>query len=119
MVTGIRGCCRLDLRYDSTILDSMSSEPTQEEVGLLATPSGSEHLRPADLLVAVCDGTHERLTASPPAQPLTRPTTAVGRGWLHWAIADPVSAGTDEAFETAYADIDRRVTRLAHALAPV
>jgi len=32
---------------------------------------------------------------------------------LHWSIPDPVRADTDAAFETAYADITRRVERLA------
>jgi protein-tyrosine-phosphatase/DNA-binding transcriptional ArsR family regulator len=73
-------------------------------------------LRPGDLLVAVCDNAHEELTAAPPTQTLTRPAGAIGRGWLHWAIPDPVAADTDDAFETAYADIDHRITRLVHAL---
>ena len=32
---------------------------------------------------------------------------------LHWSIPDPVRVDTDEAFEAAYADITRRVERLA------
>ncbi|MBL8929382.1 MAG: helix-turn-helix domain-containing protein [Kineosporiaceae bacterium] len=69
-----------------------------------------------DVLVAVCDNAHEELSALTIDRPLTRPAGAVGRGWLHWAIPDPAAADTDEAFETAYADIDHRVARLAHAL---
>lgn len=74
-------------------------------------------LRPGDLVVAVCDNAHEELTATPPDLTLTTPTGAVGRGWLHWAIPDPVAEGSDAAFETAYADISHRVARLARALA--
>jgi protein-tyrosine-phosphatase/DNA-binding transcriptional ArsR family regulator len=73
-------------------------------------------LQSGDLLVAVCDTAHEELTAAPPTQPLTRPAGAIGRGWLHWAIPDPVAVDTDDAFETAYADITHRITRLASAL---
>jgi protein-tyrosine-phosphatase len=56
-------------------------------------------LRPDDLVVAVCDNVHEELDP--------------GRSRLHWSIPDPVRVGTDDAFETAYADITRRVERLA------
>jgi len=83
-----------------------------------ATRDVEDTLVPGDLLVAVCDNAHEELSAAPPAQPLTRPAGAVGRGWLHWAVPDPVRTDTDEAFETALADISHRVTRLAHALNP-
>jgi len=56
-------------------------------------------LRDGDLVVAVCDNVHEELDA--------------GRDRLHWSIPDPARVDTDEAFETAYADITRRVERLA------
>ena len=56
-------------------------------------------VRDGDLVVAVCDNVHEELDP--------------GRGRLHWSIPDPVRVDTDEAFETAYADITRRVERLA------
>lgn len=56
-------------------------------------------LRDGDLVVAVCDNAHEELDP-------TRPR-------LHWAIPDPVRVDTDEAFESAYDDITRRVERLA------
>ena len=52
-----------------------------------------------DLLVVVCDNAHEELD---PDQPR-----------LHWSVADPVRVNTDAAFELAYADLDRRVHRLA------
>jgi protein-tyrosine-phosphatase/DNA-binding transcriptional ArsR family regulator len=61
------------------------------------------------LVVAVCDNAHEELTRTG--------FHATGRrGWLHWHIPDPVRAGTDDAFETAYAQISERVDRLAAAL---
>ena len=63
-------------------------------------PVGIEQVvRNGDLVVAVCDNVHEELE---PAQ-----------NRLHWSIPDPVRADTDAAFETAYADITRRVERLA------
>ena len=63
-------------------------------------PVGIEQvLQDGDLVVAVCDNVHEELDP--------------GRDRLHWSIPDPVRADTDEAFETAYADITRRVERLA------
>ena len=59
-------------------------------------PVGIEQvLRDGDLVVAVCDNVHEEL--------------GPGRDRLHWSIPDPVRVDTDEAFETAYADITRRV----------
>ena len=60
-------------------------------------------VRDGDLVVAVCDNVHEELDA--------------GRDRLHWSIPDPVRVDTDEAFETTYADITRRVERLAEAVA--
>ena len=63
-------------------------------------PVGMEQVvRDGDLVVAVCDNVHEELDP--------------GRDRLHWSIPDPVRVDTDEAFETAYADITRRVERLA------
>ena len=56
-------------------------------------------VRDGDLVVAVCDNVHEELDPR--------------RGRLHWSIPDPVRVDTDEAFETAFADITRRVERLA------
>jgi protein-tyrosine-phosphatase len=59
--------------------------------------------RAGDLLVAVCDNVHEAL--------------APGRDRLHWSIPDPVRVDTDEAFESAYVDITRRVEHLAAVVA--
>jgi hypothetical protein len=47
----------------------------------------------------VCDHVHETLPADPAR--------------LHWSIPDPVPVDTDEAVETAYADLADRITRLA------
>ncbi|GAA2436877.1 hypothetical protein GCM10010191_59650 [Actinomadura vinacea] len=58
-------------------------------------------LQPGDLVVAVCDNAYEDL----------RKTSA-----LHWSVPDPVRAGTDEAFQAAFADIAARVDRLAPAI---
>jgi protein-tyrosine-phosphatase/DNA-binding transcriptional ArsR family regulator len=55
-----------------------------------------------DLVVAVCDHIHETL---PPE--LQR---------LHWSVPDPVKVDTDEAFESAYADLSGRIDRLAPSL---
>lgn len=52
-----------------------------------------------ELVVAVCDNAHEELDAALPR--------------LHWSVPDPIRRGTDEAFEDAYAEIDRRVRTLA------
>jgi protein-tyrosine-phosphatase len=52
-----------------------------------------------DLVVVVCDNAHEELDPTLPR--------------LHWSVPDPVRVGTDAAFDDAYADIDRRVHRLA------
>ena len=66
-------------------------------------PAGIDQvLRAGDLVVAVCDNAQEELGPDP--------------GRLHWSIPDPVRVDTDEAFETAYADITRRVQRLAATL---
>jgi protein-tyrosine-phosphatase len=59
-------------------------------------------LRDNDIIVAVCDNAHEELGA----------TTH-----LHWSIPDPVPVGTDEVFDSAYAELERRVGGLATLLA--
>ena len=56
-------------------------------------------LSEGDLVVAVCDAVHEELNRD--------------RERLHWSIPDPARIDTDEAFETALADITHRVERLA------
>jgi ArsR family transcriptional regulator, arsenate/arsenite/antimonite-responsive transcriptional repressor / arsenate reductase (thioredoxin) len=71
-------------------------------LGRAKTASVADVVQPGDLIVAVCDNAHEELTAGPPS--------------LHWAVPDPAPADTDRAFETAYAQITRRVDRLADAV---
>jgi protein-tyrosine-phosphatase/DNA-binding transcriptional ArsR family regulator len=71
------------------------------------------------LLVAVCDNAHEELTRT--GLPITGGVdtelpASGGRRWLHWHVPDPVRASTDDAFETAYAQITERVGRLAAVL---
>lgn len=87
-------------------------------LGRARTHRVDDTVRPGDLIVAVCDNAHEELVATPPAAagaaPGDRP--GLGRGWLHWAVPDPVRAGTDEAFETACTDLTHRVDRLAASL---
>ncbi|MFZ0157764.1 MAG: MarR family transcriptional regulator [Kineosporiaceae bacterium] len=80
----------------------------------------ADTLKEGDLIVAVCDNAHEALTSSSP-QPQATGSGAASvdrRGWLHWSVPDPVRAGTDEAFETAYTDLTHRIRRLAAALIP-
>ena len=62
-----------------------------------------EVLRRGDLVVTVCDSAHE-----------TYPSE--GRPALHWSVPDPAAVDTDRAFESAFADLQRRVDRLAPAL---
>lgn len=56
-----------------------------------------------DFIVTVCDTAHEELAA--PSD-------------LHWSIPDPVRLGTDEAFDAAYAELERRIVDLAPRLTP-
>lgn len=65
-----------------------------------------------DLVVCVCDNAHEELVNNP------GPTGAPVSVSLHWAVPDPARVDTDEAFETAYAQIAGRVERLARVLDP-
>lgn len=61
----------------------------------------SEVLRPGDFLVTVCDVAHEELP---------------GEVRAHWSIPDPVRRDTPDAFETAYAELARRIDDLAPRL---
>ncbi|TDD27973.1 ArsR family transcriptional regulator [Actinomadura sp. KC06] len=54
-----------------------------------------------DLVVAVCDNAYEELDPRPR---------------LHWSVPDPIGAGTDTAFETAFTEIASRVDRLTTAV---
>jgi ArsR family transcriptional regulator, arsenate/arsenite/antimonite-responsive transcriptional repressor / arsenate reductase (thioredoxin) len=51
----------------------------------------------------VCDAAHEHLPA-------------LARQRLHWSVPDPARAGSDAAFEAAYADIADRIDHLAPVL---
>ena len=64
-------------------------------------PQGYESLRSSfDLVVSVCDRAREF------GSPLSGTS-------LHWSVPDPVKGGTLKAFRAAFADIDRRIDRLA------
>lgn len=56
-----------------------------------------------DLIVTVCDNAHEELG---------------GRDAVHWAIADPVVADTDQAYDAALEDLGRRIPVLAESMTP-
>jgi protein-tyrosine-phosphatase/DNA-binding MarR family transcriptional regulator len=68
------------------------------------------------LLVAVCDNAHEELTRTGLPGSDRDDSADGGRRWLHWHVPDPVRAGTDDAFESTYAQLTERVDRLAAAL---
>ncbi len=72
-------------------------------LGRARTSAVQQTLHTGDLVVAVCDNAHEELDPH--------------QARLHWAIPDPVRIDTDEAFETAYEDITRRVAQLADTVA--
>lgn len=59
-------------------------------------------LTDADFVITVCDNAHEELGVA---------------GDLHWSIPDPVRAGSDDAFDSAYDELERRITVLAPRLA--
>ena len=61
-------------------------------------------VRDGDLVVAVCDNAYEELVP------------AHQRPHLHWAVPDPVRAGTGAAFEAAYTQLTQRIGRLAEAV---
>jgi protein-tyrosine-phosphatase len=62
----------------------------------------SDVLTPDDFVVTVCDNAHEELGVA---------------GNLHWSIPDPVRIGTAAAFDTAYTELQRRISELAPRLA--
>ncbi|MGA1837201.1 MarR family transcriptional regulator [Herbiconiux sp. 11R-BC] len=59
-------------------------------------------LTDTDLVVTVCDSAHEEIGAT---------------GDLHWSIPDPVRIGTAAAFDSAFAELRRRVSGLVPRLA--
>jgi len=83
------------------------------------TSTLADTVQDGDLLVAVCDNAHEELATTPALSAgIARPPLSAGRGWLHWAVPDPVRVDTPSAFETAYQHVTARVDRLAAALDP-
>jgi protein-tyrosine-phosphatase len=56
-----------------------------------------------DLVVAVCDNTHEELGARLPDR-------------LHWSVPDPARDPTKELFDQVFADVAARIDRLAPAV---
>ena len=62
-----------------------------------------------DYVVTVCDNAYEELAPVALATPRRR---------LHWSVPDPVPAGTKQAFDDAFADLEGRVITLAHHLTP-
>ncbi|MBZ4487888.1 helix-turn-helix domain-containing protein [Microbacterium sp. cx-55] len=80
----------------------------------LALPPGAPRslsavISDADFVVTVCDRAHEELR--------TRDEGEAG-GRLHWSIPDPVRVGSEDAFDSAFAELERRITHLASALSP-
>jgi ArsR family transcriptional regulator, arsenate/arsenite/antimonite-responsive transcriptional repressor / arsenate reductase (thioredoxin) len=56
-----------------------------------------------ELVVTVCDRAHEELDPHP--------------DWLHWSLADPVEAGTRDAFDATVEELRDRITNLADTTA--
>jgi protein-tyrosine-phosphatase len=74
-----------------------------------STPRLVPTLTEDDYLVTVCDNAYEDLAPAALAAPRRR---------LHWSVPDPVPAGTEQAFEDAYVDLEGRVITLALHLTP-
>jgi protein-tyrosine-phosphatase len=75
-----------------------------DRAGLALTAQHPRHLadaEAADVVVTVCDRAHEELRAD--------------AMWWHWSVPDPAEAGTTEAFDTALADLDHRISALLEA----
>lgn len=58
-------------------------------------------LTDSDFVITVCDTAHEEIGVA---------------GNLHWSIPDPVRTGTTDAFDSAYDELERRITELAPRL---
>ncbi len=62
-------------------------------------PTALEQVRlDRDLIITVCDSAHEELA---------------GADALHWSVPDPVRSGTQDAFDTAFDDLVRRIDDFA------
>jgi protein-tyrosine-phosphatase/DNA-binding transcriptional ArsR family regulator len=68
-------------------------------------------LHDGDYVVTVCDNAHEELERTDSA------AASNDSSREHWSVPDPVPLGTSQAFDTAYADLARRVHHLAPRLA--
>ena len=66
-----------------------------------ATPTLLDRSNTPDLVVTVCDRAHEAL----PDQPT----------WMHWSVPDPVTVGSDAAFDATVAELADRIQSLAGA----
>jgi protein-tyrosine-phosphatase len=60
-----------------------------------STPTLLDDTELPRLVVTVCDRAHEELPDHP--------------GWLHWSVPDPVTAGTDDAFDATVAELTDRI----------
>jgi len=69
-----------------------------------------------DYLVTVCDTAYEDLIHDQARDQARDRIRAHPRHRLHWSVPDPVTVGSDQAFEDAYADLEGRVITLAHHL---
>jgi protein-tyrosine-phosphatase/DNA-binding transcriptional ArsR family regulator len=84
---------------------------TARRHGLTLNAGRTTHIRdliqPGDLVVAVCDNAYEYLHRQPGRRPP-----------LHWSVPDPVQADSDDAFDTAFTEIEFRVDRLSPLVNP-
>lgn len=64
-----------------------------------ATPKTFDDVDVPALVVTVCDRAHEELSGHP--------------GWLHWSVPDPVSVGTDAAFDATVSELTERIESIA------
>ena len=65
-----------------------------------------------DLIITVCDGAHEELTAA------GRGALADGSGWVHWSVPDPARTGEAAAFDRVVAELSDRISRTAPTVVP-
>jgi protein-tyrosine-phosphatase len=64
-----------------------------------AAPAALDPDDATPLVVTVCDRAHEELPDHP--------------SWLHWSVPDPVSAGTDAAFDATVHELVERIASVA------
>ena len=68
-----------------------------------ASPKTLDAVDVPPLVVTVCDRAHEELAEHP--------------GWLHWSVPDPVTVGTEAAFDATVTELTERITSIARASA--